>query len=423
MCTINLKIVNVIILAVLLTGAAGCTSSKNKKSAEMKEKLDGYSKGSYGYDKAFFEAQNIGIIELKDDEDKAAVMLIPEYQGRVMTSSAFGNNGSSFGWINYDLIKSKIKNPQFNPYGGEERFWIGPEGGPFSIYFEPGEEQTFKNWNVPPVIDTESFEIKEADNKHVVFEKVASLKNASGTEFNLDIKRKVSLLSSEELCALLDIDVSQAFLDIVAFQSDNTVTNIGNNAWTKDKGLLSIWMLCMFNPSPTTTVFIPYKEDAEGTVVNDEYFGKVPADRLIAGNGIVYFKIDGKYRSKIGIPPNRAKNLCGSFDSEKNILTLLWTSLPSKQEEYVNSKWGHQDNPYAGDAINSYNDGPVEDGSIMGPFYEIETSSPAAALAPGESITHTQRVVHIQGNIEELAKLVNKLFSLNLYTVESKFKQ
>ena len=30
--------------------------------------------------------------------------------------------------------------------------------------------------------------------------------------------------------------------------------------------------------------------------------------------------------------------------------------------------------------------GPVEDGSIMGPFYEIETSSPGAELAPGALI-------------------------------------
>jgi len=49
-----------------------------------------------------------------------------------------------------------------------------------------------------------------------------------------------------------------------------------------------------------------------------------------------------------------------------------------------------------GDAVNSYNDGPVTDGSIMGPFYEIESSSPAANLSPGEKITHTQRIFHIK---------------------------
>lgn len=33
----------------------------------------------------------------------------------------------------------------------------------------------------------------------------------------------------------------------------------------------------------------------------------------------------------------------------------------------------------------------------LGPFYELETSSPAAALNPGESLRHIQRTIHIKG--------------------------
>jgi hypothetical protein len=178
----------------------------------------------------------------------------------------------------------------------------------------------------------------------------------------------------------------------------------------------------MFSPSPTTTVFIPYREEGKGTIVNDDYFGKVPSDRLVAENGIVYFKIDGKYRSKIGIPPERAEELCGSYNSAGKMLTFLWASLPSEQKSYVNSRWGKQDDPYDGDVINAYNDGPVEDGSIMGPFYEIETSSPGADLKPGESLTHTQRVVHVQGTRAELEKVVNELFGLDINDIVSKFQ-
>lgn len=384
-----------------------------------KEKSES-AKGSYGYDVAFFESKNIPTIELKDQESKASVLLLPTYQGRVMTSSANGKEGNSFGWINYKLLESGEVSKQFNPIGGEERLWLGPEGGPFSIYFPQGAEQVFKNWVVPPVLDTEAYEVKEKDSQSVTFVKNTKLKNASGTEFNLGIERKVSLLSKDNLSTLLKVEIPQG-LDVVAYQSDNTITNLGNDAWTKDKGLLSIWMLCMFNPSPTTTVFIPYKTDGEGVIVNDEYFGKVPSDRLIVEKGTVYFKIDGKHRSKIGLPPERAKELCGSFDSEKNILTLLWCSIPTEPKSYVNSKWGEQDDPFMGDVINSYNDGPVEDGSIMGPFYEIETSSPAAQLQAKESLTHTQRVVHIQGDKEKLGQLVNDLFGLDLDEIASKF--
>ena len=60
--------------------------------------------------------------------------------------------------------------------------------------------------------------------------------------------------------------------------------------------------------------------------------------------------------------------------------------------------------------INSYNDGPTETGVVMGPFYEIETSSPGAALAPGESLTHTQFTFHLEGPVEELEKLAGKVF-------------
>ena len=71
--------------------------------------------------------------------------------------------------------------------------------------------------------------------------------------------------------------------------------------------------------------------------------------------------------------------------------------------------------------INSYNDGPVEDGSIMGPFYEVETSSPAAQLRPTETLTHTQRVVHIQGDKVKLASIVNEIFGLDLNKIATKF--
>jgi len=210
---------------------------------------------------------------------------------------------------------------------------------------------------------------------------------------------------------------------MVAYATDNKVTNIGAETWTKEKGLISVWLLGMFNPTPTTTVFIPYRQDAEGMIVKDDYFGKVPADRLIAEDGMVYFKIDGKFRSKIGIPVHRAMPVCGSYDSSEGVLTLLQTTLPSTPEEYVNSQWGHQDNPYEGDAINSYNDGPTDDGTIMGPFYEIETSSPALALSPNASATHTQCVAHIKADKSKIAQIVKTIFGVELDVIATKFAQ
>ena len=377
--------------------------------------------GSYGYDKLFLERNNIKCIELKSPDDNARLLVVPAYQGRVMTSSAGGEQGKSFGWINYKFIEAGRKDPQFNVYGGEERFWLGPEGGPFSVYFRSGADQVYENWIVPPVIDSEGFDIVSSSNESVSFSRNAALVNASGTEFLIGIERTVSLLSKDVVEQSLVIRIPDQ-VKSVAYQTENIITNSGNSRWTRDGGLLSIWLLSMFNPSPETTVFIPYKSEAEGVIVNDEYFGKVPSDRLVVDSSTVYFKIDGKFRSKIGIPPARAKEILGSYDSGDKVLTLLWCSLPEEPKPYVNSKWGTQDDPFAGDAINSYNDGPVEDGSIMGPFYEIETSSPAAELNPGESMKHIQRVIHLQGEETDLGEIVHELFGLNLQDISRKFK-
>lgn len=377
--------------------------------------------GTFGYDKTFFENQNIDFVELRENNDLARLLVVPGYQGRVMTSTAGGEDGMSYGWINHTFIESGKLDPQINVYGGEERFWLGPEGGPYSIFFKAGEEQVFENWVVPPVIDSESFEVVENDTRHVEFVKNTVLTNASGTEFRIGIRRIVSLVPINSVSALLGIDIPEG-LQGVAYQTDNIIQNNGDAAWTKETGLLSIWMLCMFNPTPATTVFIPYKKGGEGKILNDDYFGKVPSDRLIVEDGAIYFKIDGKYRSKIGLPYHRATPLCGSYDSEKMVLTLLWCSIPEDPEPYVNSKWGEQEDPYHGDVINSYNDGPMEDGSILGPFYEIETSSPGAELQPSETMKHTQRIMHFQGDPQELAKIVHQLFNLDLDDIIKKFQ-
>lgn len=404
----NIKSVAVV-GALILLSACG---QQQKKELEM---------GTYGYDAAFFKKNNVEFIELKSKDGLSKVMVIPAYQGRVMTSSATGDAGDSFGWINYKLIESGKTDPQFNAIGGEERFWLGPEGGRFSLYFEAGEEQVYENWNVPAVIDTESFDVINRNDESVTFSKNTMLKNTAGTVFNMDIKRTVSLMSKEDIANMLDVEISPD-LKFLAYKSDNTITNTDTVAWTKEGGVPSIWLLGMFNPTPTTTVFIPYESGAEGKIVNDEYFGKVPTDRLTADNGMLYFKIDGKHRAKIGIPAGRAKSLCGSYDSEKKVLTLVWFNLPGQPASYVNGQWGEQEDAFAGDVINAYNDGPVADGSIMGPFYEIETSSPGAELAPGQSLNHVQCVIHMQGDEAELAKIVSTLFNVSLNTISTKFQ-
>jgi hypothetical protein len=420
MTNVKNSIYSLTFLSVVMVFTSGCSSSSNKNSNKMKENIP---KGKYGYDAAFFSEKKIRTIELKSTDSKACLLLVPGYQGRVMTSSVDGNEGVSFGWINYRFIDAGKVSSQFNPFGGEERFWLGPEGGPFSIFFKKGIDQVFANWVVPKEIDTEPFDIVSQSGDRVSFSKNFELVNASGSEMKIGIERSVKLLGTRETEEALGIKIDKS-LSFVAYESENTLINRGQSAWTEKTGALSIWILAMFNPSQGGVVFIPFRAGSgtnKGKVVNDDYFGKVPSDRLILKDDILFFKTDGKFRSKIGISPEGVLPYCGSYDPEKHVLTILWHSAPESPSKYVNSKWGSQTDPFSGDVVNSYNDGPVADGSIMGPFYEIESSSPAAFLEAGGRITHRQRIFHITGAEEQLNQITEKIFNHSLTEIKGAF--
>ena len=180
----------------------------------------------------------------------------------------------------------------------------------------------------------------------------------------------------------------------------------------------------MLNPSPGTTIVIPFRQGDEavlGKIVNDEYFGKVPEKRLIVEDGVLFFKGDGKYRSKIGLTPVRAKPVAGSYNEEDRILTIVQFSLPEGRTDYVNSMWELQENPFSGDAVNSYNDGPLEDGGQMGPFYELESSSPAANLSPGERMVHYHRTIHFKGEAEDLDPISKAVLGVSIDEIKAAF--
>lgn len=61
--------------------------------------------GSYADDARFMKSNGIEYIELTSSDGKSRVMVVPSWQGRVMTTSATGNEGESYGWINYPFIK------------------------------------------------------------------------------------------------------------------------------------------------------------------------------------------------------------------------------------------------------------------------------------------------------------------------------
>ena len=84
--------------------------------------------------------------------------------------------------------------------------------------------------------------------------------------------------------------------------------------------------------------------------------------------------------------------------------------------------WEQQKDPYAGDAINAYNDGsPAPGEPPLGPFYELETSSPGAELAPGQSLTHVQTTVHVSGAPQDLDPLAVAALGVRVKEIQKAF--
>jgi hypothetical protein len=353
-----------------------------------------------------------GAVHVLEGKGGARVALSAKYQGRVMTS-AVEQSGTSFGWINRDFIGAGKTGTQFDNYGGEDRFWLGPEGGQFGLYFPPGKPFAFDTWQVPSALQEGAWDMAEATPARAVFKKTMSVTNWSGIAFTLEIERTVRLV---------DVPAADG-VRAVAFETVNKITNKGKDAWKRDTGLPSIWVLAMFAPSPDAHVIVPFETGAalKGTpIVNDAYFGKVPGERLVVheDKGFMVFTADGKERGKIGVGPARAKPMLGSYSARAKLLTVVQYDKPKANAPYVNSMWEKQKAPYAGDVVNSYNDGSPGPGKPpLGGFYEIESSSPAAELAPGQSLVHTHRTFHMVGEAAGLDPLAKKMLGVSLADV------
>jgi hypothetical protein len=374
----------------------------------------------YASDRRFL-LQHTPLVELQSG--KSRVLIAPQYQGRVMTSSCKSDSGYSFGWINYDLIASQKYKEHINPYGGEERLWLAPEGGQFSFFFKKGVPYDFDHWYTPAAFDTMLYSVVTKTDSNALFSKDISIVNRSGTVFSIHIDRKITLLNAAEVDNNLSISLDSDLL-AVAYKSENTLTNSGSFSWNRKTGAPAVWLLGMMKPSPNTTILLPLKKPASDTsvLVHDTYFGNIPADRWKIIGSNAFLRADGKFRGKVGIPPANSTKYIGSYDSDHTVLTILEAIRPEQTTDFPNSAWEDQKSPFSGDAFNAYNDGPLKDGSQMGPFYELESLSPAAFLQPGKTLSHTQITYHLMGNVKKLDKISKQLLGVSIADIESVFK-
>ena len=390
----------------------------NKKETKM----EAMEKGTFGYDLQFLTAKDDKLVVLSGNEGRTQILVSPKYQAKVFTSTTEGLAGKSLGFVNYKVLDSDETNEHMNGYGGENRFWLGPEGGQYSVYFKKDDEQVYDHWHTPKPIDIEPWEIHLMSAKKVSFTKEMTVDNYLGNTLKLVVYRSIALLEMPEIQSGLNLEISPA-VNVTAYSTDNRITNLNDFEWTKETGAICIWILDMFIPSPNAVTVIPFQigeEDALGKIVTSDYFGEIPADRLKIKDGLIFLKTDGKYRSKLGLNAARTTAIAGNYDPDTKRLTVITFDVEN-DAVYLNQAWDPSKDPLKGDAMNAYNDGPLEDGSIMGPFLELESVSPAAFLKPQASISHLHMVYHFTGEEKDLNPIAEKLFGVTANEIKNIF--
>ncbi|MDL2221509.1 hypothetical protein LJC35_03025 [Parabacteroides sp. OttesenSCG-928-N08] len=396
-----------------------CISCKSNK----KEEMNNYEKGTFGYDVAFLKEKD-KVRLLTDKAGRSQVLVSPGYQGKVFTSTASGLEGKSLGYIKYEVFDAAQPDEHMNGYGGENRLWLGPEGGQYSIYFAPGVEQIYDNWHTPSPIDTEAWEVLAGDQQQVNMMKSMELLNYRGTRLKTDILRRIQLVEPSEIGRTLGVEIG-ATIESVGYQTENKLYNRNDFEWTPETGTLCIWMLDMYHPAPSAVTIIPFNsgDDTQlGKIATTDYFGEIPGYRLKINDGVLFLRTDGKMRNKLGMNALRTKGIAANYNADEKLLTITTYSVVA-DGVYLNQEWNPERNPLIGDAMNAYNDGPLEDGSIMGPFLELESASPAAFLKPGEQLTHRHDVYHFTGDESDLSLITEKLLGVSITQIKHAFKE
>lgn len=212
-------------------------------------------------------------------------------------------------------------------------------------------------------------------------------------------------------------------INTVAYTTENKIINLNDFKWTEETGTICVWMLDMYDTASNSLTIVPFNTGTEkelGVIATTDYFGEIPADRLKIKDGLLFLKTDGNYRSKLGMNRLRTKSIAGNYDPDAKRLTVPTFSV-HENGIYLNQEWGPTKNPLQGDALNAYNDGPLEDGSIMGPFLELESASPGAFIGPNESLIHHHNVFHFVGEESDLTILTEALFGISIRELKNIF--
>ncbi len=403
-----MKIYQAIALSAAISILSGCGLIRENTRDNADSKLL-----AFGQDLNFFSQHSSDVLILGEGDSLVAVS--PKYQGRVLTSTFGGAEGPSLGWINHELLADNKAGLLTYQVGGEDRFWVGPQGGDFSLFFPQGAMYSTENWRAPDAFAREAWKLVASSKTQAKFEKNADFENAQGVRFKARAEREITVLNRAQVSEILGIEIPNT-VKLVAFQSFNKLTNTGDSKWNPNTGLVNISVQSCFNANKDVRVFIPYRagEDSKlGEVVRKNFYDTSVAgkDRLTVGSSYISFNADGKILSEIGVSAKRSEGIALSYDAKNNLLTIVIYIKPADNTRaYLRNSWRGNAKRFEGDAISLFNNGPLARSSVAAdPFYEISTYSPALSLDVGKSQYHLQRTFHFSGSEYDLGLISYKL--------------
>jgi hypothetical protein len=262
---------------------------------------------------------------------------------------------------------------------------------------------------VPAAIDRGTFDVLKRGATYVRMRADLDLRNHLGFEFAIDVLRDVFLLTRRGVEAAIDVKIP-SWIDVTGSLSVQQLARAGRRPWGPRTGMPQLWILSQFPAGPRVTVFAPVAARApvrrEGRVkpYEDRYFGEPGARRLWEAEPphserCVYFRADGKLRSKFGLRPALTTGLAGSLDADRGLLTLVKFDVRPRAR-YGSFLWRPTDAElWRGDAFQSYNSGD-------GTFYELESVSPARPSSPGSPITHAHATCFLRGEPARLREFL-----------------
>ncbi len=328
-----------------------------------------------------------------------AVLIAPSLVGRVLCSTFNCAKGTANGWINELAIRRGKTDPVFNNFGGEERIWFAPEGGPFGLMFGR-KESKFANYCVQPGMSTVEYQVSDECSVSVLLEADFALQSAVGTVFNIHVQRRISAFESCPYAMEIG-----GRMEIVGFQTENTVTNTGAE-WERSGGTVALWCLGQFLEHPHLCVIVPVYSVADpeaSPATVDDYFkdfcigGNFPSNRRVDYGKFVLLNADGAVRGKVGIKRDRATGRLGSYNpDDRHLIIVDHDFYPGL--DYAAGYWRQYDDPFDGDALSVYIDGPEQVGGSLGVSYELETMSPALFLGPNQSFIYRNRTFHLRSD-------------------------